>query len=223
MAFRQRYRRTRRPVARRARYRRATIRRRRFRKRRSRSGNLTFDCVLSTNIEITESHKLFNVGCMLADFPEAKRLWDNFEAYRIWSLKVKIVPLFNVANPETPCPIVVSAPFHRPAPDLDANGILSLDRSKTHRGTARFQRSFVPAVLTGVRTNTVPPNENNFVKTAWRPRLELSGGDATKVRHYGGLIYFDAQFGTAPYKKGRQYECQIIAKVTMYSQKGFNN
>lgn len=222
MAFRRRFRRARAPVARRARYRRATFRRRRFRKPRRRSGNLTFDCVLSTNIEIDKDHKLFNVGCMLDDFNEAKRLWDNFEAYRIWSLKVKIIPLFNVANPETPVPIVVSAPFHRPAPDLDANGILSLDRSRTHRGTSKIQRSFVPTVLSAVRTNSNPDN-NNLVKTSWRPRIELSGGSSTKVRHYGGLIYFDAQFGKVPYAKPRQYECQIIAKVTMYTQKGFNN
>lgn len=224
MAFRRRVGRVRAPARRFMRRRRGRVARRsrRFRRRRSRSGNLTIKCRYSTVQFITPSeHKTYDVSCVLGDFPEAERLWDNFEAYRIWNIKVKIIPLFNVADPKSPVPVVITAPFHRAAPDLDANGILSLDRSKTHRGTSRIERNFVPAVLSAVQTQSIGSTAS--VKTVWRPRIELIGDNAAKIKHYGGLAYFEKPFGSQPITFERHYEVQLECTVTFYNQKGFNS
>ncbi|ADU76994.1 Cap protein [Cyclovirus PKbeef23/PAK/2009] len=195
--------------------------RRRLRKvrRRQRTGNITVS-MKSLYVAPVEGKTgyLLQISPAVSDFTEAATFINYFEAYRIWSVKVKVNPLFNVAADTTPVPRYYSAPWHKPGPtSINSTGIVTIDKCKSYNGLSGSVRRFVPAVLTatGYAGITTP----QYGKINWRPRIELNSNTAT-LPHYCGLYLWsaDQQEGSTHI---RQYEIETEIKVTFYNQKSF--
>ena len=214
----------RRTVRRRAplRRKRRIIRRRKIRyRRRPRTGNLT---VITRDTTVHALHpsdgKTLPIEITLSSFEETAPFFPYFESYRIHSVTVRVSPLFNVTNGALPIPRYYSAPWHRKAPaTINTGQILSLDRAKSYAGTSASVRRFVPAVLT---TTNVVGNPNNMLgKINWRPKIALEA-TAQSIPHYCGIYHWSAdQIQTPEPQTYRQYEVEITAKITFYTQKNF--
>ena len=128
MAARRRYVRRRAPPRR---YRRAVRKTRRLRKkffRRRRTGNFTLLCRKVSVIAVPNDQGYsYQVAPTLNDYAEVQPFLNNFEAYRIWNVKVKITPLFNVAESGNPVPKYYSDPSIKSLIDFTASENFILD------------------------------------------------------------------------------------------------
>lgn len=219
MAFRRRT--VRRAPARR-RFRRVARRviRRRYRRRRRvrRTGNITVSATSLAIIAVPgKGGMYYDVAPSLANFEELEPFTKLYEAYRIVSISVKVIPLFNVTTDAAPIPRYYSAPWHRPGPtNLNSNAIVTLDGCKSYNGYQSSFRRYVPAVM---RSIGYVGHDNNYGEIAWRPRIELNSNSQT-LPHYCGLYVFSAD-QAGPGTGSRQYEIETKAKVVFYNQKNF--
>ncbi|ADD62480.1 capsid protein [Cyclovirus TN18] len=220
MAFRRRVGRSRAPIRRKL-PRRRVARRRRFRRSRRLRGNFT---VLAKRTQVVviqgDEGGTVTIAPSLNDFTELAPLVPNFEGFRIWSVSCKIRPLFNVASDVGPVPRYYVAPWHKPTPTtVDSNGVLSIDRSKSYNGTSGAFRRFVPALLSAVGYSGIAGNQ--YGKIEWRPRVELNS-NTQSLQHYCGVVHWSKdQLPGAGAPSRRQYEIELIAKITLYNQKYF--
>mgnify|MGYP007062377265 FL=1 len=198
------------------------VRRRKIRlRRRPRTGNLTISARDTTVHAIHPSDgKTLPIQVTLSSFEETAPFFPYFEAYRIHSVSVKVTPLFNVTSSTYPIPRYYSAPWHRTAPlSLSTGTILSLDKAKSHAGTSGSFRRFVPAVLSS--TNVVGNPNTMLGKQSWRPKIALEA-NAQSIPHYCGVYHWSIdQIKPAEPAAYRQYEIEIVAKITFYTQKNF--
>ena len=204
------------------RYRRAVRKTRRLRKRRylRRSGNFTFLCRKVAVIAVPSNEGYsYQVAPTINDYSEVQPFINNFESYRIWNVSVKVTPLFNVAESANPVPKYYSAPWHRPGPvALASNSILSLDRAKSHNGTATTYRRFMPAVLTNIAI--AGDTTSHIGKVEWKPKIALQTSSTT-IPHYAALYHWSQDQIPGPQALSRQYEVEITSIVTLYNQKNF--
>ncbi|WCI99964.1 MAG: capsid protein [chimpanzee associated cyclovirus 2] len=222
MAFRRRTVRTRRrlrPTTRRV-FKRRVVRKRKV--KRSNLGNLTC-LVRHTSIQNVQSDNSLTVIIKpaLDDFFEGRSLKTNFEAFRIHSVSVRVVPHFNISTGGNDCPPYVTAPYKTDIDPgtLNIDRILTIDKAKLNHGWRGTARAFVPAVLSDISyagdggtlatTNT---------KINWRPRMEINCS-SDKVPHYCGIIHFDKALNPATPKFIRVYQIVTTAKVTFYGQR----
>lgn len=220
MAARRRYVRRRAPLRR---YRRAVRKTRRLRKkfsRRRRTGNFTLLCRKVSVIAVPGAEGYsYQVAPTLNDYAEVQPFLNNFEAYRIWNVKVKITPLFNVAESGNPVPKYYSAPWHRPGPvAIASNSILSLDRAKSHNGTTTTFRRYAPCILTSI--GIAGDTTQHLGKTEWKPKIAIQTSSTT-IPHYAALYHWSQDQIPGPQAVTRQYELEISSVVTLYNQKNF--
>lgn len=202
--------------------RRRVVRKRRYR-RRSQPGN----CVIiarRTEQQMFGSNAIGRVVVkpQLADFDEANQLKDNFESYRILSVKLRVIPHFNVSSGGTDCPPYYIAPYKTDIDrdKLSTQTITSLDKCKTHNGWARALHSYVPAVLSDIsyvgNGGTVL---NSTSRVNWRPRMEINC-NSDKIPHYCCIMLFSKQADNAtPAPFQRCYTFQLEAKIAFYNQR----
>uniref|UniRef100_A0AAU7E1R8 Capsid protein n=1 Tax=Miniopterus bat circovirus TaxID=3141887 RepID=A0AAU7E1R8_9CIRC len=195
--------------------------RKRLRKRRP-LGNLT--CLIRKTIiqnVLSDAPLNLTIKPTLNDFFEANALKPNFEAFRIHSVSVRVVPHFNISTGGNDCPPYATAPFKT---DIDLGGmnldrVLTLDKAKLHNGWAGSARTFVPAVLSDIsyagNGGTVATTNT---KVNWRPRLEINCS-SDHVPHYCGLLVFDKALNPSTPKFNRVYSIILTAKVTFYGQR----
>ncbi|UPW41813.1 capsid protein [Peromfec virus RodF5_43] len=200
----------------------------RYVRRKKKSGNFTLEVRQTTLLQ--QATPAIVIAPTFNEFQELKDLAPNFEAYRIWSVKVKITPNMNVAmigdtvTTSTPSALFdakqfhyISAPWHRPVDKttIDANSLLSIDRSREYMGCAQSNRTFVPAVLTSALVNEVV----TVSKLNWRPRIEISDSDSINIAHYCGLYWFQALDRANDNEVRASYNLVLTMKVTLYNQK----
>lgn len=218
MAFRRRRVNRRAPVRRyRSRVARRRLSRRPRRRRGRTSGKLTFLCRNTHVVEVTGGLGLsVPIAPTLQTFDEVSPFYNNFEAYRIWGVNVKVTPQFNISDPGTGVANYYSAPWHKEATGvtITTNSIQSIDRCKSYHGCKTTVRNFVPAIMAAVGTTG---DGVTVGKTSWRPRLEFHK-DSHKIPHYCALYYFSPNQVAASAANKYMYEIQITARVTLYNQ-----
>lgn len=222
MAFRRRtVRRTRRfkPV------RRYQSRRRVFKvRRRRRTRGSKFTCIIRRTFTQVLQHDTaltYQIKPTLSDFNEALPFRDNFEAYRVHSVTIRVIPHFNNTTVSTTVPPYYSAPYHQEIdiPSLTPERLLSIDRCKVHNGTASSIRSFVPAVLSDITYPVASGATNTSIaKINWRPRLEI-GCKSDKIPLYCGVYYFDKDVNPTATKFNRVYDFIVTCRITFYNQR----
>uniref|UniRef100_A0AAU7E3G8 Capsid protein n=1 Tax=Hipposideros bat circovirus TaxID=3141880 RepID=A0AAU7E3G8_9CIRC len=199
--------------------------RKRLRKRKSNLGNLT--CLIrSTSVQNVQNDNQLTlvIKPSLSDFFEANVLKQNFEAFRIHSVSVRVVPHFNISTGGNDCPPYISCPYKT---DIDSGALnidrlLSVDKAKLHHGWRGTTRSFVPAVLSDISYS----GDGGTVATAntkinWKPRMEINCS-SDKVPHYCGIILFDKGLNPATPKFNRVYQIIVTAKITFYGQRSLD-
>ncbi|UDN67417.1 capsid protein [robinz virus RP_736] len=190
------------------------MRTRRFRTRRPRIMNSNFMTVgkATTNLSVPNTGQAVSITPSLSSFVEFNALRDNFEAYRIRKVKVKITPRANQSQTDTLVGPYYSAPYHRPVNTTNINQqtILSIDRSRQYAGTATSRRSYVPAILELVLVSTGASPTTQAAKTCWRPRIEASTADTYTIPHFCGIYYFSGK---------NDYEITTTAFVEFINQK----
>uniref|UniRef100_A0AAU7E2S0 Capsid protein n=1 Tax=Coleura bat circovirus TaxID=3141865 RepID=A0AAU7E2S0_9CIRC len=177
--------------------------------------------MLSTSAETS-----FVIKPSLSDFDEANVLKDSFESYRIHSLKLRIIPHFNVSSGQSNCPPYYIAPYKT---DIDRDkltegSILTLDKCRTHHGWRGSVHNYVPAVLSDISyVGTGGTVFNSTSKTNWRPRMEINCG-ADKIPHYAAILIFAKQPNKdTPAPFYRNYTFQLSAKISFYNQRKIVN
>lgn len=201
--------------------------RRRYRKTFRRSSNRTngnFTCQVRTQVDLIASagtgvETTHIVRPTLSTFGELAELIDNFEAYRIHYVRVKVVPYANTSTPDDPIGEYVSAPYHKPVTttsNITAANLLSIDRSRVFQGNSTSTRTFVPAI----RTATQVGDSVVLSNTVFRPRIEISS-DSIKIPHYCGLYAFPPSSNSTMGAPLPRYSIVTTAKVTLYNQKTF--
>ena len=100
-----------------------------------------------------------------------------FEAYRFWSVKVKVIPNFNITDAaEATTPPYYSAPYHKGVPDIKLpESILTIDKSRTHHACSQSNRTFVPAIVMGAQSRAGGGGQEgyNLSITKYRPKIEF--------------------------------------------------
>lgn len=213
------------------------VRYNRFRlRRRKPSGN--FSCQLRRTFTISVPNVggyTVVVAPTLADFPESTTLSPNFEAYRMKSVRVKVIPQQNVGahgatldsknavlgyQDSTMYPYY-SAPYHTNVTPsaVTSSNILSIDKSRQYSGFAQSTRIFKPAVMSILAADN-KGGSYSYTKTNWSPRIELNqqGGtsDPTLLNHYCALYLFVGPPSSGPTVN---YDITYTANVTFYNQK----
>lgn len=205
--------------------RRRRVVRKRVYRRRNNLGNLSF-LIRTTSVQnvISDQPLTLVIKPCLDDFFEARDLKNNFEAFRIHSVAVRIVPHFNISTGGNDCPPYISCPYKTDIDKAAANidRLLTVDKARLHHGWRGTSRTFVPAVLSDISYS----GDGGTIATAntkvnWRPRLEINCS-SDKIPHYCGIIHFDKGLNPGTPKFNRIYQVIITAKVTFYGQRTLN-
>lgn len=228
MPIRRRYRRrTRLPFkARRRVTRRAYLPTRRRRLFRRRAGGTSGNNIIVARRTFEAAPETFvPVIIKLQDFAEFVNFSALYEAYKILSVKVKVIPKANTSFIGTssadgsPTRIIdtdqeqyVSAPWHRAMnPDIaTVHQILSLDKSRLYHGNSTSRRSFVPAFMTSTVIKVDDKTDVENAKLNWRPRIEFTSANSTEIPHYCGVYKFGV---------GCTYQITYTVKCLFINQK----
>ncbi|UNY50599.1 capsid protein [Chifec virus UA15_517] len=200
------------------------VRRRRvLRRPKAGRGNYRFKfTVLSSITQGLDKTGIYNVAFQPRDFNEFVNLAANFEAYRFTRQRVRVLPQQNVSNNSSSligdyCIL----PWHRPSPSAYTfNDFLSVDKAKVFRGTGCGSMTFVPAAL--VSTGVEGVEATKYLKTSYKPRIEIISQDTLKIEHYTGMIGFQA-LSDAPAGSKAHYNIVTDVWCTMYNQKTIKN
>lgn len=181
----------RKPVLRR---RRGIFRRRRIPRRKFGNGNLycKFTRVSSVSVALDKT-SVWNTAIKPGDFAEWTRLYKNFEYSKWLKIRVRVIPLQNIANNSTSAvPCYIMLPYHTiGTPTMTAlDRYMSVDRAKIMRMTKAASQSYVPAVRVDV-WNTIG-GDAHWNKLEWRPTIfHDQGCDTTQIT--AGLIAFQGE------------------------------
>lgn len=192
--------------------------RKRFRKRRS--GNITLLAKQVQSIVVTnQADVLLPIVVSYRGLTELVPFDSLFEAYRFWSVKVKVIPNFNITDAaEATTPPYYSAPYHKGVPDLKVpESILTIDRSRSHHACSQSNRTFVPATVVGVETRAGGSGAKgtDYSMTRYRPKIEFMNNESTDVQHYCGFYVFPKNTGGT---ESRMYTVITTVKCTLYNQ-----
>ena len=185
-----RFRRTvRRPVRRvRARRRRLFRRRRRFP---IRPADLLCKLtkISTVRVDVTKVN-VYSLSFLPTDFKEFTDLRDSFEMVKFLKVRVRVLPLQNVANnTSSAMPAYCMLPWHRGGPAAtEFNTYLSVDKAKVFRGTQTGRQSYVPCNLLANSTDTATAVSTDTIN--WRPTLYIQRSQTNFPRIYTGLIVF---------------------------------
>lgn len=193
-----------------ARFRRRIIRRRPFRRPRRRfvarrrlrkraTGNLFCKLTKVSTFEVNQDvNSVWDGSFVPEDFDEFKSLAKNFEAVKIYRVRLTVFPLQNVSNNSTSSmPSYAMTPWHYGIdPPKEFRKYLSMDRSKMIRGTSMGTQSYVPNVMSNVLTQDNPPIAQSNMIT-WRPTLRTNASQETYTlpRIRCGVIAFQGESG----------------------------
>ncbi|UDN67411.1 capsid protein [robinz virus RP_526] len=190
------------------------FRSRRFRPRRNRSnGNFFCKGKTSITIVVAGTGTQLQIVPTINGFVEFNNLKNNFEAYKIRKVKVKITPRANTSYPGgVYCGNYISAPYHKPVTTstVTEESLLSIDKSRVYSGFATSTRSYVPAILELVLVSTGATPTTQASKTCWKPRIEINGTSSFDIPHFCGLYYFSGQ---------NQYDVETTVMVEFINQK----
>ena len=112
--------------------------------RRRRTGNINLLAKQVQDIVVTnQADVLLPVVISYTGLSELKPFDALFEAYRFWSVKVKVIPNFNITDAaEATTPPYYSAPYHKGVPDIKLpESILTIDKSRTHHACSQSNRT----------------------------------------------------------------------------------
>lgn len=214
----------RRRVARRVPYRR--------RRKYTRAGRGSFRVKLTkvTNFGVTVGKFVaFSFSILPNDYDEFVALAPQFEAYRMTKMRCTVIPAANVGqttfSPEGGSPPILNdsalslyclLPWKRTAPvnSVSFNELLSVDKAKTFRSYQVGAMNFKPATLVSVSSDSGVAS----LKTSWSPRIEISGTDYGKIRHYTGMCGFEAVQPGAPVAAQARYAIKQDVWITFYNQ-----
>ncbi|UDN67425.1 capsid protein [robinz virus RP_1170] len=172
-----------------------TYRRKRTYKRKSMNSNFMVRGKNIQSILVTSAGAPLVISPTINDFPEFNNLKNNFEGYRIKSIKVRVIPCQNVgqlftsessnggtvdSNYGSQLQEYYSAPYHKPIAQsliTEAN-IQSIDKSRVHSGFQQSVRYFKPAALLDISYNNGGTAAATFSKLCWSPRIETADSNA---------------------------------------------
>lgn len=217
MAFRYRRRAY---VPRRAYRRRFLIRRRRmpFRRRyhKRSKGNFTFELRNTTIVRASSNEpELQPLHIAPSEFAEFNTLSGNFEAYRLHSVIVRVIPTGNVSTSSSPVPNYILLPWHKSSGIVSSTAkfadYLSIDKAKMYQGNREAKRRFVPAI----EYPAVTAGSTSLSGLRFRPRIELQDSLSPSVEHYVGYLVIDKSLiPNVDY----QWYLDIRVKCTLFNQ-----
>lgn len=217
--FRRAWRRMRRRYKPVFRYKRRVLGKRKVRSRRIKPGDMILNIRRIQTLPVKLSENTIYGLTMVADnFKEFTDLKRSFEAYRIISYGLRVIPLHNVSNDSTSkIATYCIVPWKKEVPTtaVNYNDYLSIDKCRVYRGTQTAYRRLVPAVRLPAR-NVDASKLNTFGVTQWKPRIEIDG-ESTKIKHYMGVIAWQKD-ETAPESATAYYNVVETVKIKFYNQ-----
>ena len=188
--------------------------------RRRRTGNINLLAKQVQDIVVTnQADVLLPVVISYTGLNELKPFDALFEAYRFWSVKVKVIPNFNITDAaEATTPPYYSAPYHKGVPDIKLpESILTIDKSRTHHACSQSNRTFVPAIVMGAQSRAGGGGQEgyNLSITKYRPKIEFFSNGSTDVQHYCGFYVFPKNTGGT---EARRYTIITTVRCTLYNQ-----
>ncbi|WBG01479.1 coat protein [army ant associated cyclovirus 5 170_4] len=185
----------RKPVRRvRRRYLRRAFRRRRIGRSRTGSMYCKFTKVASVTVE-NNVNSFWGASFLPTDFPEYNNIAKNFELCKFLRIRVRVIPLQNVANNSTSAlPCYAMLPWHVPITyPKEFNFYLSVDKHKIRRQCEKGTQSYIPNLFVETPSGT-PAQTSAPDQIVWKPEIRYHQNTSREPpRIYGGVIVFQGE------------------------------